>query len=594
MNKDRRTNRVSPFLSALLAFCLFCGLVVSCTNTSRPLPAKTTVLALEPTQVTAPENGLSPQATIDPKEGKIIDDASASDGKAAALYRTNESAVFEVGNIQGGKYRVSVRARGDLYRGPPVLRLKQTGRENAVRTDFYKDQDFGEVTLKQGQVLEVVFINDDWGGSPDKDRNVYIDYLSLTRVDVAKPPPGKGTYAQNLEKIKNASVRNTNEDDSRFLTTSMAKLPVNDLLGPRSDYKKYGEHHPNGFKDVGSFRTTCEFSHFAYDDPIVYPGQPEVAHLHMFFGNTDVNAHSTYNTLVNSGGGTCNGNELNRTGYWAPAMFDTKGNVRVPEDIYVYYKGYGDAMKRGEIATYPERLAIVSDPKANAQDEGGIAYKCISEYGGAIHNGSKTLPVCRGGVYEDGGKGRLEMNIKFQQCWNGQDPSNYKDNLTVPVRHWFSGVCPSSHPIALPNLRVRISYELEAGENTNGWYLASDVNPATLNLEGPRGRTFHSDWWGGWHPDINRQWIDNCTNVNGAGCGSGYLSDGGSDPNNVKPGPALKLREQYEGPFKVPATTLFGELCTANRAINSPEQAAYCRPGTGIAAQGALHTHQGE
>ena len=600
MNKcmnNRTMNRISLGVSMFLLLCLLV-LVGSCADVSTPLPTKTTAIGLEPTENNLFEDTsveLSQQVTVDPKASTIIDDPNATDGKAAALYRTGDGVRFELKNVQSGTYKVSVWARGQLYRGPPILRLKvggqQVGRDNVVKSSTYKEQRFGEVTLERGQVLEAVFTNDKWGGTPETDRNVYIDYLVLTRLDTAKPPPGKSTYRQNLRKIKAASVRNTNEDDSRFLNTPMAALPVNELLGPRSDYKKYGEHYPNGFDNVGSFRTTCEFSHFAYDDPIVYPGQPEVAHLHMFFGNTDVNAHSTFDTLFNSGGGTCNGFELNRTGYWAPAMFDTQGNVRVPNDIYVYYKGYGEAMKRGEVATYPEELAIVSDPRANAQDEGGFAFKCISEYGGDIHNESPTIPVCRGGVYKDGGKGRLEMNIKFQQCWNGRDPGNYQDNLSVPEYSWFSGICPDSHPVALPNLRVRIVYDVAAGENTSGWYLSSDVDPGTLKLKGPRGRTFHSDWWGGWHPDINQEWIDNCTNVNGAGCGSGYLSDGGNDPDNVKPGRALKLREQYEGPFKVPAATLFEELCTVNRTINSPEEAAYCRPGAGLAAQGALHTH---
>ena len=38
--------------------------------------------------------------------------------------------------------------------------------------------------------------------------------------------------------------------------------------------------------DIGAFRIPCAYSHMAFNDPIVYPGQPGRAHLHTFFGNT--------------------------------------------------------------------------------------------------------------------------------------------------------------------------------------------------------------------------------------------------------------------------------------------------------------------
>ena len=576
-----------PSLTA--AFLLLVALLISCAQLGADTEPdiEAAPMTLDPASSNLTGEAARNAQDIDPKFREIIRDGAAEDNLAAALYSSEDGVRFELGGIRNGRYRVSLRARGDEYEGWPVARLffedEHVG-ESTVESATYTERDLATLELKREQVLEVFFTNDKWGGTPETDRNLYIDHLTLTPVE----KPGVDTYEKNLARIKASSLRNRNEDDSRFLDTPMAELPVDKLLGPRADYRKYGEHHPNGFDVAGNFRTTCEFSHFAYDDPIIYPGQPEVAHLHMFFGNTDVNAHSTYDTLVNSGGGTCNGSELNRTGYWAPAMFDAQGNVRVPSDIYIYYKGYGDAMKNGEIEVYPEGLAIVSDPEANAQDEDGMAFKCISHYGGDIHNESPTIPVCRGGIYEDGGRGRLEMNLKFQQCWNGQDPTNYKDNLSVPLYSWFSGICPDSHPIALPNLRVRIGYDVEAGEDTNGWYLASDVNPQTFTVEGPRGKTFHSDWWGGWHPGINREWIDSCTNVASSGCGSGYLADAGDDPDNVPEGRALKLREQYEGPVKVPAAQLFEELCSAERTLKSPAGAAYCRPAVN---ELRAHTH---
>ncbi|MDH4364756.1 MAG: DUF1996 domain-containing protein, partial [Acidimicrobiia bacterium] len=88
----------------------------------------------------------------------------------------------------------------------------------------------------------------------------------------------------------------------------------------------------------GQFRTNCEYSHFNYDDPIVFPGQPGKSHLHMFIGNTTADAYTTMDSLLNSGGSTCDGFELNRSAYWMPALMDGKGHVVVPRAITIYYK----------------------------------------------------------------------------------------------------------------------------------------------------------------------------------------------------------------------------------------------------------------
>ena len=111
------------------------------------------------------------------------------------------------------------------------------------------------------------------------------------------------------------------------------------------------------------------------------------------------------------------------------------------------------------------------------------------------------------------------------------------------------------------------------------------------SLTNPGGGTHHGDWWGGWHPSINREWIDNCVNFYTpgvpSGCGTGYLSNAGPDQLNPYPGRALKVREEYEvlaNSFytKRPIQTLFNQLCTPldpGRSYNGPKSAAWCDPG---------------
>jgi hypothetical protein len=416
---------------------------------------------------------------------------------------------------------------------------------------------------------------------------------------VSTPDSAPANYAANLAMIKKASTRNALLDGSRFRDVPMAQIPKEQLFGPRSDYLKTEPSRVPGFPDeisepgypaqnVGTFRTSCEFSHFAYDDPLVHPGKPGAAHLHMFWGNTDVNAFSTYDSLLNSGSSTCNGMELNRTGYWAPAMFDAKGNVRVPERIVVYYKGYG--LANGASQVYPPRAAMVIDDRVHRTSNnagsavGEMNFMCSDQYRGDRSPAALTIPNCDGARWQklygnSGARSTLEMHVKFANCWNRQDPSQ-PSNWVLPRRGgWFYSDCQEN--ATTPNIHYIIVYGLDRNENTDGWYLSSDVDPTTRQRKANPGASVHADWWGAWNPEVNKMWIDNCVNFKSSqehGCGFGYLSDGGPSNANPYPGPALKLRQKYRGNFKVAATTLYEELCPGGLAGANTLQTAYCNP----------------
>ncbi len=371
----------------------------------------------------------------------------------------------------------------------------------------------------------------------------------------------------------------------------MGSVTVASLLGPREDYIRGddgvvpgmpGGNPEPGFpaQGVGTFRTSCEFSHFAYDDPLVHPGKPGAAHLHMFWGNTHVNAHSTYNTLLNSGSSTCNGMELNRSGYWAPAMFDAQGNVRIPERIIVYYKGYG--LANGASQMFPPGAAMVIRDEVHRAEAGGAPgeanFMCSDQFRGNRHKLSATIPDCTDGPW----RRTLEMHVKFPNCWNGQDASKPENWQLARQGAWYWSDCQERTTV--PNIHYIIAYPLEPGETTAGWFLSSDLNPLTLQRNAVGGSSVHADWWGAWNPQINRQFLDNCVNFKKEGedhgCGFGYLSNGGPEANGAPPlpGPALKYRQQYTGATKVSAATLFKELCDPNLSMSSPQRAAYCKP----------------
>jgi Ca-dependent carbohydrate-binding module xylan-binding/Domain of unknown function (DUF1996) len=536
---------------------------------------------------------------------------------------------------------VTVRARADMAANVGALMSVRVNGSivdaKEVRAKAWQNYSFITPDLPAGAAIDVMFTNDLYANG--QDRNLYIESVTVNgvttqatapgvtfdagsgsaafdgkgvqpgrtalywngalRFTLAQAPAAAADYKSNLELIRRSSVRNTNQDASAWRDTPQAQLVIANHLGPRTDYLNNPGGNPEQAFPVaegGQFRTSCEFSHFAYDDPLAFPGKPGASNLQMFFGNTDVNAFSTYQSLKNSGSSTCNGGELNRTGYWAPAVFDASGNVRIPELIRVYYKGYG--LARGASQVYPEGAAMVATDlhtvSYNAGGaEGEFSFRCSDQFRGAREPAANTIPDCDGdrflkeyGVTENPYV-MLEMHVKFPNCWNGKDASN-PANWQIPTRGgWFYSDC-QGWP-TFPNIEYIIGYRVNIGESTAGWFIASDVDPASRKVAAAPGSTVNAEWWGAWQPEINRQWVTNCTNYKAPGdvpsdCGHGYLTDGGPDGNNPLPGPALKFRSQYKGPTKTPAVALYKQLCPTGPAISGSAEAAYCKPGASQAS----------
>jgi hypothetical protein len=96
---------------------------------------------------------------------------------------------------------------------------------------------------------------------------------------------------------------------------------------------------PTDWEHDGAFRVLCNWSHMSFDDPIVYPAQPGVAHHHTFFGNTGIDAFSTSDNLRAKGNATCRGGTINMSAYWVPSMIDTSTHKPIaPKSLLVYYK----------------------------------------------------------------------------------------------------------------------------------------------------------------------------------------------------------------------------------------------------------------
>jgi len=301
-----------------------------------------------------------------------------------------------------------------------------------------------------------------------------------------------------------------------------------------SDFAKYVENQ--GFipassanEPSGNFRQICEFSHLGYNDPIVNPGQPGAAHLHMFFGNTMTNASSTYASLRATGDGTCNGGPLNRTGYWMPAVHNARGDVVVPDYFALYYKAnigsgpsYQDAIR--SVRTYPPGLKMLAGTvMGDAAPSTRFDWYCDT-----TQNKSQRIPNCPTGE-------RVGVVLQFPTCWNGRDldSPNHRDHMAyLEYGATSRAACPSSHPVLLPEFTLGAWFTHD-GDSRN-WYLSSDRMPGMTYAN---GSSFHSDWFGAWDPTIEDRFVRTC--INGMrNCQDGQLGDG----------TRLKAAPDYKGP----------------------------------------------
>ena len=381
--------------------------------------------------------------------------------------------------------------------------------------------------------------------------------------------------------------RNTNVDArTQWVNTPSADIPRSEFLEPGGRTSIHSASHGTGNfvgtnKQLGQFVTQCAFSHFAYDDPIIFPGQPGVAHLHMFFGNTLTNAHSTYDSLLNNGSSTCAGLEGNRTAYWAPAVFDADGNVRIPSNITLYYKSHSGGANGQNLAqaVFPENLGFIGGaPDGNAYNDPMVGrvskWDC---YGGIVTGGANqvtsgtgpTIPNCPPGYW-------LRNHIFMPYCLSGDadDAINNTSQLQYPPAGFWSGACPAG-TVELPAIEVFIEYASNNREAiTNDWYISSDVQPDGSILQG--GITGHTDWFGAWNRDLFQGISDNCISTL-AWCYFGTINANEAIKRvshfGIPDGAGSYVA--HTGSNIVPAGDLSRALCPGD-SFNTAADAAYC------------------
>ena len=234
---------------------------------------------------------------------------------------------------------------------------------------------------------------------------------------------------------------------------------------------------------VAQFAVECGFSHAAPDDPIVHPGQPGRSHLHTFFGSTVAHADTTPGDLA-TGGTTC-AQTLDRASYWAPALLD-HGEMVEPTGATAYYRP-GVGVDPAGVEPYAFGLKMIGGDQTASEPQplDVVAWTC-----GTGSERRATPPACP--------EGRpLRLLVSFPDCWDGErlDSPEHVSHTARSV----DGDCPASHPVAVPQLLLAVSYPVTGG--------AHDLSLASGSL-----LTGHADFFNGWDEDKLATEIASCIN----------------------------------------------------------------------------------
>lgn len=336
--------------------------------------------------------------------------------------------------------------------------------------------------------------------------------------------------------------------DGYLVSPSLDGLPeVDDGLDINAltiDVSQYA--HKTAAPDVvGAFRMDCMPGKVTNDDSIVYPNQPGKAHTHNFYGNEGANASSTFASLRTTGAGSCL-NELNRSGYWAPAPCDpVKGICFRVDHTKLYYKrrpasdplcslAVSPTTAEGDCIPMPSGLKMIfgydmvsgETPKDSFYwmcSDGtftGVTVKPLNADYSHKDNARDAMLICPVGA-------RLSASLKAASCWDGKylDTPNHRDHMAYMVRNSAGfNRCPADHPYVIPGITLmqvwNVTAEFKDSSDKGQLYLSSDLKTGAVF-----GSTYHGDFVMAWNRTVHLTFVHNCIDKLYS-CSSGDLGNG--------------------------------------------------------------------
>lgn len=375
--------------------------------------------------------------------------------------------------------------------------------------------------------------------------------------------PGK-IYINNILPKPNLGSSTANESDQYG---PPPPAPGGGYYPGRWPGESLGQVGRNG----GAMRVFCARSHFAYDDPIVWPSEKGKTHLHVFFGNTQTGGTSTPTSIRTTGNSTCQGGTMNRSAYWVPAMIYVcntaaqiaagcntarDGEIIEPKlhntegaasALNVYYKGYfgiglgtdtscplGDACNASpswwvfnhDIEPLPVGFRMIAGVPTGTPTAPGTnrsQFACLladnSETRTQYIPGTGGTTPCAG-LYQ-----QIIMEVPFMTCMNDAgvlDSPTHNAHVLYPLDAGGGDFyCPTGYTRVLPGVEFKVHYDTNSVQlrlDAKFYRLSSD----NYNTDLPAGYSAHGDWFNGWDATVMATWVTNCM-VKGVDCHDGVL-----------------------------------------------------------------------
>lgn len=290
----------------------------------------------------------------------------------------------------------------------------------------------------------------------------------------------------------------------------------------------------------GAFRFTCGGAgKLAYDDPVVYPGQPGRSHLHQPWGNADFSAATTPASLAQSTKSDCNDTpySANRSLYWMPALVNDQGEAIHPDLVSVYYKRYRSSSPQcdpnsnvfmGHCVGLPNQIRFVfgwdsNNPTAEVK---GASWYCSE---GTKKHYSNLDDVFNSGC---GVGADLIANTIAPNCWDGKhlDASDHRSHMAWgSYGSWSYYKCPATHPYLIPQEENKAAFKVTAdmiGTRNDGTHYSRIRLASDAMLPGAKpGQTLHADYIEAWVSEVKDMWMANCIEK-GLSCSGGDLGNG--------------------------------------------------------------------
>ena len=257
-----------------------------------------------------------------------------------------------------------------------------------------------------------------------------------------------------------------------------------------------------------NFFVNCRFSHTSNDDPIVLPGMPGRSHAHTFFGNRSTDARSTLASL-RAAGTTCQP-AADKAAYWVPTLYQDGKAIRPAKGQFYYnLRGYQ------RMAAFPAGLKMVAGQArpVTVQSTDVVWWACggsggarsrkfvrVPAHCGTIHmtyhGRTRKCPTCPlvPATFANDARTYLELHVNFPDCWDGRhlDSPNHHSHMAYSRNY----VCPASHPVKVPAIRLMIRYPVRDG---SGVELASGGQ-----------LTGHADFFNAWNQTALAHLVNVC------------------------------------------------------------------------------------